>query len=198
MAKQSEIMTQQAATTAQQAFDSVFFNLLETFNQLRDSVTHKNWERRMNARTVTMDEIVLTKGRFGIELLYEDFKKIEKAEVKSTDRPRHLQSSFNKFFEGHESELGPYFRMLYQVFKWIERAKIPDAQKIDYAKMARAQLSDVELCIIFYDGITELAVKMKPLIEQFGILKHVNAAHLLIEDDKRNLALYARKAFGEE
>ena len=63
--------------------------------------------------------------------------------------------------------------------------------------MARAQLSDVELCVIFYDGVTDLAVKFKPLIEKYGILKHVNAGHLLIEDDRRNLSLYARSAFEE-
>jgi hypothetical protein len=36
---------------------------------------------------------------------------------------------------------------------------------------------------------------MKPLIEKYGILKHVNAARLLQEDDKRNPTLYDAKAF---
>jgi hypothetical protein len=99
-------------------------------------------------------------------------------------------------YDWHESELGPYFRTLYHIFKFLHSAAhLTPQQKIDYANIARAQLSDIELCVIFYDGLTDLATKFKPLVERYGILKHVNEGKLLHPSDKANESLYKRSAF---
>jgi Putative phage abortive infection protein len=182
---------------AQQAFDSAFFNLLERFSQVRDSVKLDYEvptllpERGVEIRTVT------AKGRDAIERMMSD-RVFERSgmDPNSPDRLAFLQSIFKEMYDLHESELGPYFRTLYHIFKFVDHGpKLTEQQKIDYANIARAQLSDVELFVIFYDGLTDLAAKFKPLIVHYGILKHVNPRRLFHPSDKTNELFYPRRAF---
>lgn len=196
LAKSRAFMADQSKTMAQQAFDSVFFNLLDRFSDVRDSVSIPVIrEKYLANRDVPHSKEVIVKGRRAFELFYKKIHHPYKGMRGVEDRLLFLREIFKLEYRPVESELGPYFRTLYQIFKHVDRGQVTEKQKIDYAKMARAQLSDIELCVIFYDGLTDLAVKMKPLIEKFGILKHVNAENLLLEDDKRNLMLYDAKAF---
>ena len=40
-----------------------------------------------------------------------------------------------------------------------------------------------------------MAYNFKPLIERYGLLRHVNAGNLILEDDKIDPLLYDAKAF---
>jgi len=189
LARSRAFMARQSETMAQQAFDSVFFSLLNRFSDVRDSVTDVIRAKSTQPR--------LDQGRQAFKNFWEKFHHLFKGPINEPDRRDYLQRAFLSEYKAVESELGPYFRTLYQIYKFIDSSSLREPEKLRYAKMARAQLSDVELCVIFYDGVTDLAVKFKPLIEKYGVLKHVNPSHLLIEDDKRNPGLYARSAFEE-
>jgi len=57
-------------------------------------------------------------------------------------------------FEGHVSKLGHYFRHLYHTVKFIATQDdefLSEAEKQEYAKTVRAQLSDYEQLILFYN-----------------------------------------------
>jgi len=57
-------------------------------------------------------------------------------------------------FEGHISKLGHYFRHLYYTIKFIDSQKesfLDEEEKYEYAKTVRAQLSDYEQLLLFYD-----------------------------------------------
>jgi hypothetical protein len=197
LAKSRAFMADQSETMAKQAFDSVFFNLLDRFSEVRDSVSIPiKMPKRVPGRDILDMEEVYVTGRRAFEEFYRCLFQSQIGMQKAVpNRLAILQRLFLANYELAESELGPYFRTLYQIFKWIDRAALTHDQKTDYAKMARAQLSDLELSVIFYDGLTELAVKMKPLIEKYGILKHVNPGHLLQKEDKRDPMLYEASAF---
>jgi len=196
LAKSRAFMAEQSKTMAQQAFDSVFFNLLDRFSDVRDSVTIPVVrEKYLADRDVPHTKQVIVQGRHAFELFYKKMHHPYKDLKYAENRLFFLQEIFKIEYRPAESELGPYFRTLYQIFKHVDRGQVTEKQKIDYAKMARAQLSDIELCVIFYNGLTDMAKNLKPLIEKYGILKHVNAGNLLLEDDKRNRILYQAGAF---
>jgi len=195
MREQSKTMADQAGTSAQQAFDSVFFSLLDRFSKVRDDVSYPYSSTAMNDRTVTMTETAFAHGRDAFKKFYADFKEGADPVIDGPTRVKQVKAAFMKVYREHESEFGPYFRTLYQIYKWIDRGRLTPQQQNDYAKIARAQLSDIELRIIFYNGLTDLAEKMKPLIVKYGILKHVNAGYLLKDRDKGDLAFYDSKAF---
>jgi hypothetical protein len=157
MAKQSESMAQQSATITQQAFDSVFFNLLDRFSHVQDRVRVTRFVR-LETVGESFEEVTPT-GKAAFEDFYSVFSNRYRAQKDVADRLRFLQGRFAEHYQSEEAELGQYFRTLYQVLKWIDRGKITDGQKAAYAKMARAQLSELELCVIFYNGLTQLSEK---------------------------------------
>jgi len=158
MQMQIAAMERQAATMAHQAFDTTFFNLLKRFSDVRDNVSY-------NYRTTeTGDPHVkqLKKRASGVEAfekLYSDMSATGEWEVDHPDRREFVREHFDSYYKFSESQLGPYFRTLYHIFKFIEDApsSLLDEEKSRYASMARAQLSDSELCVLFYDGLTSRA-----------------------------------------
>lgn len=190
IAQQTRSMEQQSETLSQQAFDSVFFNLLERFNNVRDGVKFSHEVDNIPIPTTR----VLT-GTDAFRSLYNVLSRWI-AKASGASRLGEIQKGFEDFYEEFESELGPYYRTLYHIFKFIHKHPgISEQQRVDYANIARAQLSDIELCVLFYDGLTTYAEYFKPLIEHYGILRHVNKAHLFIPSDKDDSTLYPPKAF---
>ncbi len=56
-------------------------------------------------------------------------------------------------FDGHASKLGHYYRHLYQTMKFIVTSSLLSyEQKYDYVKMIRAQLSNHEQAMIYYNS----------------------------------------------
>jgi len=88
-------------------------------------------------------------------------------------------------FNGHQSRLGHYYRNIYQIIKFIDKQKyLLDADKKDYAKMLRAQMSNHELAIFFYNSLsplgkewtlrkTTLNGKKVSFIEKYEFIKNI-------------------------
>jgi hypothetical protein len=71
--------------------------------------------------------------------------------------------------------------------------KTSDVQdKRRYTSLARAQLSQYELALLFYNGISPLGEKFKPVIEEFGLLENLDET-LLFEPGHEEF--YDQKAF---
>lgn len=152
LANSRSFMAKQSATMAQQAFDSVFFNLLDRFSQVRESVSVPVYmPKRVEGGSVPDTETVFVTGRQAFAEFYRCVKSAQLGVQKAVpNRMVVLRNNFMGQYKFVESELGPYFRTLYRIFAFIDRSTtLTHAQKIDYAKIARAQLSDLELCVIF-------------------------------------------------
>lgn len=120
-------------------------------------------------------------------------KKPVKFTVKLTDNPNVLEYEPDYIpFGGHISRLGHYFRHLYQTVKMIseqENEIFPIELKRSYAKTLRAQLSDYEQLLLFYNVNSTLGnawilgetnfikeyrmIKNMPIpLADFGIIPH--------------------------
>lgn len=58
---------------------------------------------------------------------------------------------------GHQSRLGHYYRHLFQTVKYVDKQDadlISDEEKVDYLRMLRAQLSDYEQVLLYYNAIS--------------------------------------------
>lgn len=65
--------------------------------------------------------------------------------------------------------------------------------KKDYAKLLRAHLNSSEVKLLMFNCVSERGLKLKPLIVNYAMLKHLNS-----EDEKLNLIVwqaYPKKAF---
>lgn len=72
------------------------------------------------------------------------------------------------------SALGPYFRMLYQLFKLVDESGLDEEHQIRYANIARAQISEGAVLLLALNGWGPYGYKFVPLIEKFGLLEHMH------------------------
>lgn len=66
-------------------------------------------------------------------------------------------SSFDKFYNGHQSNLGHYYRHLFMIIKFInEQNNLTYLEKWEYSKLLRTQLSNHEQELFFLNSISIL------------------------------------------
>lgn len=148
---------------ALQRFDSAFFGVIKMLNDHVSSITHGQMVGRPALQKIS--------EALKNEFLNEGFAII--AQVNEDDFLR-IKKAMSQMYEVHDAQLGPYFRILHNIFRLIESEKQLSAQqKNDYGRIARAHISLAELDLIFLNGVTEQAEKFKPLIERYAILKHI-------------------------
>lgn len=91
--------------------------------------------------------------------------------------------------------LGHYLRNLCALIGFVEASGLDEVRASRYAGILKAQLSDDELALVFFDGLTSHGQnKMKPLAEKYGFFED-----LMPDNELRTLQAkraYAWGAFG--
>lgn len=104
---------------------------------------------------------------------------------------KQIREAINRHQVTANQYIGQYFRMLYRLMKFIKTSPIED--KETYAHLIRASLSENEITAIMVTCLTPYGEKMKPLVEEFALLKH------LPDEFKPHVRIaFKTSAFGEE
>jgi len=88
--------------------------------------------------------------------------KLAEYSKKSENKEFSYKTIANQYFVlftpylGHSQQLGHYFRHLFQTVKFIDNSNLKDKEKYNYVKILRAQLSDYEQLMFFYNAISDL------------------------------------------
>jgi hypothetical protein len=61
---------------------------------------------------------------------------------------------YYKFFGGHQSKLGHYYRHLYRTIDYIDSKPIDFPEKNEYIRVLRAQLSNYEQYLLFFNSVS--------------------------------------------
>jgi len=174
---------EQKEIVVRQQFEHTFFQLLGTFNNVLADVAFHYMDRRTQSGpdgTTVEDYATSAKGRaafsyFWTRILAANYQLLPGG----THKEKVLQTA-DRFYEAGREELGQYFRTLYHIFKFVDQAPLLFKDRVQYANIARAQLSSLELSIVFYNGVVrEGLAGFKPLIEKYGVLKHIESKYLL-------------------
>ena len=185
----------QSKTLKKQQFESTFFNLLNLHHEIVNSIDLKvpqNYKRGASSST----EYETVTGRDCFVEFYRALKKtyhVNRKDLVSIDYKVLINSSYGGFFAVNQSDLGHYFRHLYHIFKFIDRSD--ELDKYMYTSIVRAQLSNDELCLLFYNCLSNYGKeKFLPLVEKYKLLKNIDKYSLAHLD---HVALYKKTAFGE-
>ncbi|WBS00697.1 putative phage abortive infection protein [Pseudoduganella sp. SL102] len=170
-----KIALAQASLTAQQAFESSFYNLLALHNELLQSI---------DLRTSTG----IVKGRDSIQLFLNRLTAIRQSP--GIDKTS-FDEAYEKFYGGNGQEVGHYFTLLYNIFKFLDNSDIPNSDF--YAKIVRAQLSNAEVALLFYNGLAARGSKFKKYIEKYSLLKSLSKVS---DSDLHLIESYSPRAFG--
>jgi hypothetical protein len=153
-----------------QNFRDTFFELLGIHNQIVTSMNHRH----------TFEGEA--KGRDCFERLHRLFNEFQVTQRVPGGAFAPKQTTFTEkyaaFYEVHRHMLGHYFTNLYNIFNFINDSDIEDKTKQTFASLAGALLSQFELFLLFFHGLTiippEIENKFKPLIEKFRLLANLD------------------------
>lgn len=100
----------------------------------------------------------------------------------------------------YQNILGHYFRNLYRIFKYVHETNLIEDKQF-YTDIVRAQLSNNELRVLFYNcGFFSAGEKFKELVEKYELLDNFHASNMLngrdMDDVEILLRVYTPKAFG--
>lgn len=198
----------QNETLKLQRFENTFFNILNLHHQIVSGIDYsfyKNKERSGGLGGMTKlgeeQESVTITGRDVFRMKYNAmFSQISK-------KPDDYIGIYLKTYAQSQTDFGHYFRNLYRMIKLVDEtdffynsSKIAEDEifqiKYRYTSMIRAQLSDYELLMMFYNCLTVNGVdKFKPLIEKYALLKNLPKDLLPVE---AHYNFYKQTAFKQE
>ena len=81
-------------------------------------------------------------------------------------------------YKQSESDFAPYFRIIYQILKFIDNSSINN--KEFYSKIFRGRLSNDDLYLLAVNGVIYGKEKTKPLMDKYKILKHLSKREELV------------------
>lgn len=152
----------------QQQLNDLFFHLLKQYDDILKSLKTKTADnKKLQGREAL---------HFQLKEMYEWF------DVKENDSQnrKHAVSSFLNFYSLSRDFSPIYFRTLFRVFKLLETSdRCLRVHSIQLMKILRAQLSDSELALLRYNGMSRQGAKFVPLINKFNLLKHLPPLELM-------------------
>ena len=168
----SDALQQQNETLKRQAFEATFFQLLQLFNSIAESM---RYDGRIEGRTLFR--------RKHIELLEYLIPRYHLFGTNDTDKDRQNEYSritenvttacegCSQFFNRNMAELGHYYRTLEHILQFIDQTATTPSHPL-YADLVGAQLSEAEARMLFYYCLTEACPpSLKQLVEKYGLLK---------------------------
>lgn len=171
---QREEFEEQNKTLKRQRFENTFFNMLS----LQQEITN-NLLLQCKIFKEDIERDVTYKGREAFKGIYEDAVFEYEGFISITNTGlKHILK--NNWLDGYTkipatNRFDHYFRHLYRIFKYVDTTDlISDEERYEYACIVRSQLSDYELIMLFFNGLSDNGKeKFKPLIEKYAILKNM-------------------------
>ena len=88
-------------------------------------------------------------------------------------RKKEADASYISFYISHKDKTAHYYRILYRLFCFIDESKLNEKEKVKYAKMMRAQLSEGELFFLYYNAFTAYGENFQKFINKYNLIKHL-------------------------
>ncbi|MDP3896776.1 MAG: putative phage abortive infection protein, partial [Mesorhizobium sp.] len=172
MSKSTAQLAEQSRAISKQNFESTFFQLVGLHNDI--------------VKNVQKGKLV---GRDCLRNIYYSMEATRNAGFKRVV----------EVLEMERQHIGHYFRNLYRIYKFVDETFLRDGQT-DFEKakfytgIIRAQLSQLELTLVFYNGLTAAGENFVPLIEKYAVFEPLDRSKLLFSGDRDK---YSVKAFGD-
>lgn len=144
---------------------------------------------------------IVVEGREVFEYLYKDRKNYNLLKYVNSEDPNSSYSSEEAQRLCYDGTLDHYFRYLYRILKHIDESELleqlddTETEREKYAHLLRAQLSNYELLMWFYNGLLgdEHPRTVKKLIERYAMFNNLRAWEL-----GKNDSVYYQSILDEE
>jgi len=154
-------------------FDSLFFQMLRLVREVSQSIL------------TTSAPVMKRQGSAALNAFANTIHKRNISESNGVaPSARALAYHFGQVYQRRPSALGTYFRVLYQTFDLISKARFSDnpdedAQiKAQYSEIARGQMSEGSVFMLALYGMSPMGYHFVKYIEEFGLLENLLPAHV--------------------
>jgi len=169
---QREELNKQTYSLHVQNFENTFFQMLTLFHNIVDSTEITIGQHKYRSRSAFHQVAEYLNRDFSdLAKKYDDWHFEENQfEYLLTNE---ILDVYNSIYKSYKEYLSHYFRTYYHIIKFIHITDNID--KRFYISIARAQLSDHETLLFFYNGLHKNGItKFKPLIEQYAVFNNIN------------------------
>lgn len=146
-----------------QGFENTFFQMIKLHNQIVSDISTTiktlSGTEAVDGRAVIGDFLRRLKISFKANGLDENSTKEKVGEI------------FLKFYFGSNYDLGHYFRFLYNILRFLSETKIEDKKL--YTRLIRAQLSNVELEILYYNALSTEGNNLIQYMQEFKLMDNL-------------------------
>lgn len=201
-------MKESNQSLVQQDFRQTFFTWLESYREIVGGNDGRNYlKKNLDSYAGTksflpiFDKKIPPKDR---EYYLDEFilHGIAPESIASELKEKML-ANWESLYEGQAHHIGAMFRTLYRLIRWVDEQDdntlTPD-QKYHYISIARAQLSDVELEYLFFNGLTRRGSSFVELINKYSLFNNLvfkGKPHLQLMQDPHN-GPYVTTAYDSE
>jgi Putative phage abortive infection protein len=166
LSRSANALEKQIESIRKQNFENTFFQMLTIHNNIVNSIDLVSTGKPNQY------------GRDCFSTFYTRLTKLLRDEQtkKTIGAANMLPRAYQNFWKDHQPELGHYYRYLYRFVLFIKE-KDDDADF--YMNLLRAQLSDQELLLLFYNALSPSGAPFKLLIEEWALLDNMPRIKLL-------------------
>ncbi len=195
-----EFRETQKAITKQQ-FETTFFNMLNMLISIRSQIklnnkgqtgqnidSHEFITYALNQLKKICEENMVENENFTKEI-EEIERKIDNIEQVSQLELSTLKGALNQiylqFYTEYHSELGHYFRYIYNLIKFTINNRKPNLDEKIYLDLIQAQLSNDEMALLFYNCLSDKGVNQQKRpqffmwLEEYSFLENLDEKSLL-------------------
>ncbi len=182
-------------------------NSAVALNKQSEALELQNFENRLFSMFSLHHEIVkdidmrkkgggstIEAGRDSIAFIYKFLRNHFAGQNGDIAYNERISSSYEAAFQKYNSDLAHYFRFIYRIMKFIDESNV--ANKKEYTGIFRAQLSNPELAMLFYNGNSEHGINFKPLAEKYALFDNLDLSSLI--NRHVDVLSYDPSAFGEQ
>ncbi len=174
-------------------FESNLFQMLSLFQTIISEIRITKYEVRGNDNPVR-------NGRSSFVTIYNAAFAKHKGEFqeKKYDNISAVYIDLFNLFKGivkdTQLNLGHYFRFLYNIFRYIDESDVSEEDKVEYSKIVRAQISNYELLLLFYNIMHTEGMKFEKYVVKYQLFDNLPINELI---SPIHALLLNPKAYGE-
>ena len=172
----------QIKAAQKELFNSFFFRMLAEVDSTMKSIeltsvsVFGKWfeESKISADSI-MEQIEMDLHSTWHQIFYAN-KKAELDKNQHSQDPIYFVDEYHrKIYKPNINALAPFLRNFFHTFIMIKESDMSYSEQCKYSKIARASISEQILVLIMLNGLSKEGKNLKPIIERYGLLKHLGA-----------------------
>jgi Putative phage abortive infection protein len=161
-----------------QMFDSSFFQMLTLLNTMVNEfeILDDNGKR-------------ISKGKDSFRCIYRSLDDNYRAKWDGSELKK-IGESYSTVYGIYSGILPHYFRFVFNILRTVDDSPLNDIEKRNYIRLLRAQLSNHETGIIFYNSLMSSGKKFNLFIKRYNLLDnfpqktYLNSSHPMLLDER--------------